>query len=491
MNADSLDQPTNPIDPIDTSSSDGSSDAVLDIDNPIEPTQEDRRVAALMEHSIDAATFAGAVEQQEPADAAETLESLRPSEASDVISEMEVEAAADALVHMQVPLALSIIGDLIEESPATAVRLLEEMAPDDATDLLQRLPARERDRLLGSMSTTGARRLRELMVYPPHTAGGLMTTHYLTLRDTMSVIEATEWIRHHEVADGQESLWVIDRKGHLVGNAPLRRILLAKSHDRIGDLCTRNVDAVPPETDREAVARQFEKYDYLSLPVVDAEGRLIGVVTVDDVIDIIRAEHTEDAHRMVGAGSDEAVWSTLGVKWRGRFPWLIVNLFTSCIAALVVLHYDSLIGQIALLAVIMPVIANQSGNAGQQSLAVTLRALVVGDIRPHRAWIHIMRESLVGLINGVICGVLVGAVVAILQVAAGQTWHLGLVVSLSMTCTLTIGCLWGATLPILMSRLGYDPATASTIFLTMVTDSLSFFVFLALAGLFSHWILAQ
>ncbi|MDA0802248.1 MAG: magnesium transporter [Planctomycetota bacterium] len=461
----------------------------LDIDNPSIPTAADRRATELVQHTIDAAALADAVEQQEPADAADTLHLLAPREATEVVSEMEADAAAEALVHMEVPLARSILEDLIEESPDIAGRLLEEMAPDDATDLLQQLPARERDRLLASMSASGARRLRELMVYPPETAGGLMTTAYLALRDHMSIAEASDWIRAHAVADWQESLWVVDRKGRLVGNVPLRRILLARDTDRVGDLATKELDAVPPDMDREEVARHFEKYDYLSLPVVDPEQRLLGVVTVDDVIDIIRAEGTEDAQRMVGAGSNEAVWSTVAEKLRGRFPWLIVNLFTSAIAAMVVLAFDGLIAQIALLAVIMPVIANQSGNAGQQSLAVTLRALVLGHVRPKRAMAHVTREMMVGAVNGTICGILVGGTVAVLQVTTGGQWHLGIVIAVSMTLTLTIGCLWGASLPIMMDRLGFDPATASTIFLTMVTDSLSFFVFLGLSSLFAHWIL--
>lgn len=465
------------------------SDPSLEIDNPVVPTEEDRRVEELIQHTVDATVLAEAVEQQEPADAADTLEQLAPEEASEVITEMEADAAADALVHMETHLALSVIEDLIEETPEMAGKLLEQMAPDDATDLLQKLPARDRDRLLASMSASGARRLRELMVYPPETAGGMMTTAYLALRDHMTVKEATDWIRHHEVSDGQESMWVVDRKGHLVGLASLRRILLARDADRIGDIADKELDAVPPDLDREEVAKQFEKYDYLSLPVVDAEKRLLGVVTVDDVIDIIRAEGTEDAQRMVGAGGDEAVWSSLVEKLRGRFPWLIVNLFTSGVAAAVVLAFDGMIAQLAILAVIMPVIANQSGNAGQQSLAVTLRALVLGHLRPGRAARHISREAMVGMINGAICGILVGAGVTALQLATGGVWHLGIVVAISMTMTLTIGCLWGSTLPIMMERFGFDPATASTIFLTMVTDSLSFFVFLGLSSVLSAWLM--
>ncbi len=462
-----------------------------EIDHLGKPTREDLRVEELMQSSIDVPELADAVEAQEPADAAVTLESLPGTEAVEVLAEMDVDAAAEALAYMQTPLAVGMLQDLIEDEPALAGRFLEEMAPDDATDLLQALPARDRERLLASMAAGDARRLRELMVYAPESAGGMMTTQHFSVREAMTVAEATESIRRHEGAEILQHAFVTDAKGRLTGIISLRRLLTAKPCDRIGDICERTVDAITPEIDREHVAHEFERYRYAVLPVVDSGRRLLGVVTVDDVIDIIRAEGTEDAQRMVGAGREEAVYSSIGVKFRGRFPWLVVNLFTSSLAALVVLRFEGLITEIALLAVIMPVIANQSGNAGQQSLAVTLRGIVLDQIRPRRAMPHILRETGVGLLNGAICGVAVGAAVAGIELAYGRPWQIGAVIALSMACTLTIGCLTGSGMPLLMKRMGVDPATASTIFLTMVTDSMSFLVFLGLASVFSQMLGAR
>lgn len=192
---------------------------------------------------------------------------------------------------------------------------------------------------------------------------------------------------------------------------------------------------------------------------------------------------------MVGAGREEMVFSTTTEKLKSRIPWLVVNLITSSIGALVVLQFEGLIAEIAILAVLMPVIANQSGNAGQQSLAVTLRGIVLDQVNEKVAARLLLRETMVGAINGLIAGVLVGSLVAGISLASGNdTWRLGVVIAISMTCSLTIGTFTGTALPMLMRRLGVDPATASTIFLTMVTDSLSFLIFLGIAASLSGWL---
>ena len=458
------------------------------IEDPRVESPEDARVEELLEEDAAPQAIAQAVEQQEPADAADTLESLPGDEAADVVSEMDVDAAADALSHMTGPLAVSVLEDLILDDPASAGRILGEMAPDDATDLLQQLPIADRDRLLSLMGTAPAHQLRELMVYPPESAGGMMTTQYLLVREHETVAEAIEHIRRGEPIETAQQAFVTDRKGRLKGVIGLRKLLVSRSSDLIGDICERRVDAVRPEIDRELLAHEFERYDYLELPIIDASERLLGVVTVDDVIDIIRAEGTEDTQRMVGAGKEEGVFSTVREKLRGRCPWLIVNLFTSAIAGFIVLQFEGIIAEVAVLAAIMPIIANQAGNAGQQSLAVTLRGLVLDQIQEQRAFMHIRREMMVGMLNGVICGVLVGVVVGGLKAMTDGQWHLGIVVGVSMVATLTIGCVTGSAMPSLVRRFGHDPATASTIFLTMVTDSMSFFVFLGLVSLFSRWI---
>jgi magnesium transporter len=465
-------------------------DAVIDAN---EPTPEDERVEELLEApSFDVPELAEAVEQQEAPDAAETLEQIGEEAAVEVIEEMETESAADALAHMHPSLAVSVLEDLVSEDPEYAGKLIEEMAPDDATDLLQNLPDESRDRLLGTLGKVEAVKFRRLLEYPERSAGGMMTTDYLAVRDSMTVREATEAIRR-AASLGEDWLYVfvVDWRGRLQGRATMRALLLADPSQRVMQISEKQVDAVKPDLDREDVAHEFEKYDYLVLPVVDEEDRMLGVITVDDVIDAIRKDGTEKAQAMVGAGREEAVFSSVADKLRGRLPWLFVNLFTSSLAALVVWMFGGMIAELAILAVIMGMIANQAGNAGQQSLAVTLRGIVLDEVHVGTALRLVRREMVVGLVNGSVCGVLVGAAVGTIeyfQAPDTTMWKLGVVVAVAMTIALAVGTLVGSSLPLVVRRLGADPATASTIFLTMVTDSMSFLAFLGLASALSGWV---
>lgn len=446
-------------------------------------------VAAMLEHTIDVPLLAEAVGRLHAADAADALETLDDEEAVDVIEQMDEQAAADALAEMQTPLAVTVIEDLLEEDPAFAGRLMELMAPDDAVDLLQALDDPEREHLLRQIEGEPADELFELSKYDEESAGGLMTTDFLALREDMTVREAIEFIRSVEVPEDAHHALVTDDTDHLAGIIGLRTLLLAQPDDRINQHMDRELMSVPYDMDRELVARQFDRYNSSMLPVVDERNRLLGVVTVDDVIDIIRQEQTEDVQTSVGAGKGEAVYSSLPDKFRGRVPWLLINLFTSSVAAIIVLQFEVLIAELAVLAVLMPVIANQAGNAGQQSLAVTLRGIVLEEVRGGRILPLLLREALVGLVNGLIAGLLVAGVVTLLAGAvSGASWKLGLVAAISLPIALGVGCFVGTAMPLLMWRYGRDPATGSTIFLTMVTDSFSFLVFLGLALALSDWL---
>ncbi|MBQ71597.1 MAG: magnesium transporter [Planctomycetaceae bacterium] len=459
------------------------------IDNPVDSSPEDDLVAQLLEHSLDVSILASAVEAQQPADAADTLETLDESEAADILEEMELDNAADALSNMVAPLAVSVLEDLAEEDAGYAARLLAEMPADDAADLLQFVPDAVTDAILAEMPVRDRAILEKLIAFDPETAGGLMNPAVLEVGESLTVREAVVVIRDSDPDAETQNVYVIDDSNRLAGILDLRRLVISQPDERIGDICERHVEAIPPELDREEVALEFEKYSYSALPVVDRDRNLLGVITVDDVLESIRAEGTEDAQKMVGAGGEEMVFSSIPDKLRSRIPWLVVNLVTSFVAAVVVLNFENLIAEIAVLAVLMPVIANQSGNAGQQSLAVTLRGIVLGQVRTKVATALLIRESMVGAINGLLAGTLVAIVLGLLAMVNGtDIWKIGIVIAISMTFSLTIGTFTGTALPLLMRRFGADPATASTIFLTMVTDSLSFFIFLGMASLLSGWI---
>jgi magnesium transporter len=243
----------------------------------------------------------------------------------------------------------------------------------------------------------------------------------------------------------------------------------------------RAVKAVRSDVDQETVAEQFDRYDYYTLAVVDDRRRILGIVTVDDVIDIIRAEQTEDVQKTVGAGAGEAVYSGLREKFRGRFPWLGMSLLMTCAAAGVVLLFDDLIRRMPVLAFLMPVIAALVGNAGHQALAVTLRGIVLNEVRADRVWPLVLRECAVGVISGAVLGAAVCLGMGALNARfGGLGWQIGAVAGVSTAIAMGVGTLAGASIPLIMRRMGADPAQASAIFLIMVTDAVSFSVLLGL-----------
>ena len=448
---------------------------------------EDVVVRELLDRSIDLQTFTPAVEALDPADAADALEELESEDAADVVYEMEDDTAAENLAEMQTPLAVTVLEDLADEyGPMEAAKYIELMDFDDAVDILQEMSDALRKSILGCIALERAKRLRMLLAHDPESAGGMMRPDCVVVnvegkkRDAVRAMRDAAWWNFNRI-------FVVDDGGRLVGEIAMRDLLIADDDEPVRHLMGRDIDFLRPDLDREEIADAFERYDYTVMPVVGADDQLLGVVTVDDVLETIHDEATEDTYRMVGAGKSEAVYSGLADKFKGRIPWLVVNLFTSILAASIVFHFDDLIGKLAILAVIMPMIANQAGNAGQQSLAVTLRGLVLGEVRAKRIWPLIWREALLGLLTGAIVGAAVGITIGLLSMS-GQfseaSWYLGIIVAIAMTLALGVGCLAGTLVPLIMERLNRDPATASTIFLTMITDSMSFLTFLGLAWLF-------
>ncbi|MCB9846826.1 MAG: magnesium transporter [Phycisphaeraceae bacterium] len=446
--------------------------------------EHEDRIEALVISEAPPEEVARHVEELDAPDAADTLERLDTEESIEVIDRMQDQAAAEALAHMQLPIALTLFTDFsIDE----AARYLALMEPDDAADLLQELPQERTDALLHRLP----RELGKLIDYDPETAGGLMTTEFVSVPETRTVAQAIELIRKRRDEMVKDFVYCTGIGGKLTGVIALRTLLLADPGEKVADIMQREITVLRPDVDQEEVGRIFDRYDYFTLPVVDADDRLLGVVTIDDIVDIIRAEHTEDAYKQVGAGVGEAVYSPLRKKIRSRLPWLLLNLVTAAVAAVVVFQFEDLIGRIAILAVLMPMIANQAGNAGQQSLAVTLRGLVLGEVSKERVAPLLVRETLLGLTTGFVTGAAMAMVIYV-STSAGvleMNPRVGLVAMGAMTGALAVGCLIGAGIPLLMDRLGLDPATASSIFLTMLTDTAAFAAFLGLAFLFQSWLM--
>ncbi len=452
------------------------------VEDVAETSPHDERVAALLEHSIDVPVLAEAVEQQEAADAADTLETLPEEEAAEVLEQMDDQSAAEALAEMQAPLAVRVIEEEIDEDISYATKLIELMAPDDAADLLQEIGDSYREEVLAAMPLATATKLRELIGYDPETAGGLMTTDFLVLNDDLSVAKAVDRLRAQDLPKVVQHLLVVGADNRVVGAVGLRDLVLGQPDQSLSEIMNPTVKAVRPDVDREEVAREFDRYDYSMLPVIDLDDRLIGIVTVDDVIDIIRAEQTEDVQKTVGAGAQEAVYSGVMEKFRGRFPWLMVSLVMMVPTAWIILGFEDLIRQAPILAMLMPVIAAIVGNGGHQALAVTQRGLVLEEVRRERILPLLVREWTVGLMTGFVLGAIILLGVGLLSLrSTSASWLLGAVTGVGTMVAMSVGTLFGSVIPMLMKRLGFDPAQSSAIFLIMITDAVSFGIILSLS----------
>jgi len=465
--------------PVDTASPHGGQAPVDDPEATIEQ---------FIEGGADVEDLAETVEQQDPADAAITLERLEPEVTAEVIQEMEEESVSDALAHMDPALAATVMTDL---DPHEAAELLGAMSPDDGADILQALPKALRAELLKLLPPKKSAVLGKLALYDPESAGGIMTTDIIAVSAGDTIGQAIEYIKRNPFAENQSEIYVTDTEKRLMGTISMRDLLLLDDRELVGAHVNTDIDSVLASTDREEVAQLFKKYGYVTVPVVDDQQRVLGIITHDDVLDIIAAEQTEDVFKQVGAGVREAVYSPVAVKARGRLPWLLLNLLTAQGASAVVLWYHDLVDLFPIAGAVYPVIANQAGNSGQQSLAVTLRGLVLGQVFKERVLPLLIREMLFGVLAGALVGLFFSAGIALLGttgIVDDMNWRLGIVAGAAMTAALIVGCLVGSAVPLVMHKAGFDPATASSIILTCLTDSISYAIFLTLLILMHDWV---
>ena len=413
----------------------------------------------------------------EPADLADALGELDREERLRLVSALPANVSSHALVAM--PEDAHAEETLTALPTAQAAAIIRELDDDDAAELLRGLEPDDAQRILGNAADR--RDVGALLQYTEETAGGRMTTHVVSVLDTDTTAEALERIRRQaeEVEDFYQ-VFVVDASGVLKGVLSLQQLVSSPLERPVRAFMHEPEVTVPPDMDQEEVARLISRYDQASIPVVTADGRLVGRVTFDDVFDVVEKESTEDILQFGGTSADEALQASWHAAVRSRLPWLIINLGTAFLAASVVFGYQSLIRQITTLAVIMPVIAGMGGNAGTQALAVTVRRLALGLIPRGRFLSVIGKEALVGVINGVV----VGSIVAFVALFLHRGPMLGVVVFLAMTGNLLVAGFAGAFIPMVLERRGVDPAVASSIFVSTFTDVCGFFLLLWLAGLF-------
>lgn len=418
------------------------------------------------------------IESQHPADAAETIEGLDINDQVKFIKQLPIKDAAESIAEMEDHDQKMLVQSL---NKGLAARIVEHMSPDDATDLLEGLDDELRQALLKRVPAQERSELRTLLTFDPDTAGGVMNTEVVILDQDLNADQAIAKLRE-EVEDKEIPYYayLTDEKDRLTGVVSLRDLLLAKRGAVLRDLVkTQNLVTVGYNIDKEEVAHLIAHYNLLALPVVDFGDRLLGVVTVDDVIDIIHKEASEDMQTMVGAGADETTDSPVVFSVKKRLPWLIINVINSAVAAYVVHLFDATIAAMAILAALMHIVSNQAGNTGQQALAVMIRQLAMEKFDRKKAWFAVFREIKIGIVNSL----LIAALVLISIVVFTGDFMLAACMGIALVIDMLVGALAGSSIPLILKEIGRDPAQASSIFLTTITDAIGFWAFLGLAGL--------
>ncbi|HEU4760595.1 MAG TPA: magnesium transporter [Dehalococcoidia bacterium] len=419
--------------------------------------------------------------------AAELLASVHPADQADLYQRSDPDAretllallTADGLAQLLGHLDEDPLAELIDRMPrASLAAVLDRAANDVAADILRQLPPAEAARVLSNMAS--AADVTPLLGYADESAGGLMTRGYVALHRDMTAAEAMTFLRLSKpLAEEAYYLYVLDSRNHLQGVVNLRQLIVADPTARIEDVMTRDVVTVPPGADQEEAARLLQHYRLRALPVVDADGALSGIITADDVIDVITEEATEDMYRLAGLPADESIFAPVSVSARRRIPWLVINLVTAFAAAGMVAIFEGTIAKAAALAVFMPIIAGQGGNAGIQTITIVVRGIALGEIEPRDARRVLGKEIALGIIRGILFGLIVG----VIALAWKGAWGWGLVVGLAMLLNMLVAGLFGVLVPLAMKAARLDPAIASGVFLTTFTDVMGFFFLLGLGSL--------
>src|SRR6056297_2414565 len=415
-------------------------------------------------------------------DVAETLSKLETGKIKDFTDLLDNEDLAEIIEQSEEEIQIEI---LKTKNIEQITDIISYMAKDNIADIFGNLPIGLRKKLLVKMKKDEANTLKKLLGYDEESAGGLMTTEYILLEGEMTVGEAINKIKKiSPKTEIIETIFIVDESNKLAGFVNLRDILVTNDSKKLKELMDENVITVTPEIDQEEVALQVAKYDLSVMPVINKNNNLLGIITFDDIIDVIEAENTEDMFRMVGISEEESVNSTIPESIKKRLPWLYINLGTAFLAALTVGLFEDVIVQVVALAAAMPIVAGMGGNAGTQTLSIVIRGIALGELKSNNKWKLAVKESSIGIIHGAAIGIATGVILYFLY---GNP-YLGLIIFAAMVLNLLIAGLFGFLIPITLQALGIDPALASAIFLTTVTDVFGFFVFLGLAKVFINYL---
>ena len=412
-----------------------------------------------------------------PADVADQLERLSVEEASQVLHELPAARAAQVLGEVEPEQRKTLVAELTNQQLSDVIK---QMPHDQAADLLADMPDAQRAEILAGLP--GRSQVVELLRYPEDSAGGIMSDRFITLDADQTIAEALQKVRGIADSETNQSvtyLYVTDVEKRLVGVVPLRELVFRRPERRVREIMIPEVKHVWVDDDQETIARMFKHYHYLAVPVLDRDRKLVGIVSTNQVFDVLQSEATEDMQLMVGLSGEERARTPWKVSFPKRLQWLSINLLTAFLAGGVVGLFEGTIAKWTALAIFLPIVAGQGGNAGIQTLTVIIREMAVGEMNKGDGWSALGKEALLGLLNGLAIGAIVGVV--------GYFWKgnlvLGVIVAIAMLLNMLAAALAGVMVPFTLRAFRIDPALASGILVTTVTDVAGFLFFLGLAAI--------
>lgn len=423
------------------------------------------------------------IKEMHPIDIAETLQHSTEKELKTFIEYTNPEFHAKILEQASDKLQLRIIR-LLEYSET--VHLFSHMSKDDVADTLGKLPINVRKDLLNEMKDSEHASVESLLGYAKDTAGSIMTTEYIALSNELTIKDALDKIKEiGPKTEVIEIIFILNNKNELIGTADLRDILTSDETKKLKTITNENTLTVYPETDQEKVALLVSRYDLKAIAVVNQMNNLLGIITVDDIIDVMVIEQSEDILHLGGVSGQETTDSTIIDSVKRRIPWLMINLGTAFLAAFVVTQFEYVIVQVVALASSMSVVTGMGGNAGNQTLSVVIRSIALGELELKKHWKRVFREMAVGFLQGAFVGFLAGT---IMYLRNGNPM-LGVIMFLAMIGNMVVASISGFLVPLTLKQFGFDPALGSSIFLTASTDILGFLLYLGLATLFLPYLI--
>ena len=413
-----------------------------------------------------------------PADVAHLIESSTPKLRQLLWQLVGTELEGEVIGELSEDLQSQFLAEMDASEVAS---MTEGMADDDIADILQQLPGAVTQEVLASMDQQDRARIERVLPYAEDTAGGLMTTDAITIRARVTLDVVLRYLRRHsEIPPMTDNLIVVNTQDQYIGLLPLRTLLVSDPSASVREMMVTDVSAIPAEMTDTEVARLFERNDWVSAPVIDTEGKLLGRITIDDVVDVIREDADHSFMSMAGLDEEQDTFAPVFKTTPRRALWLGINLITAFIAAGVINLFQDTIEKVVALAVLMPIVASMGGIAGTQTLTVIVRGIAVGQIsRNNQSWL-VNRELAVGVLNGLLWAAVVGMVASVWF----NDWTLSLVIAIALVINLITASLVGALLPLFLNRIGIDPAFAGGVILTTVTDVVGFLSFLGLATFF-------